>query len=530
MVYSSGILVSIPGDPPTLATLILMELLRHAEFDVSRRVILMVSSVTDIANLVQSQDTMRDYFIVTWSHHTNGINISSSLRLRGGMNTGTNPNIRKDLFDIPSLTKARFTYDGLRDVDFIEKILYPLRNGLAQVTWKDATMLATVERTDPGGVLGNPPRAAAPPGIVQISIIRNRMAAGCILNYILPSARIYKLFMRTFNMNGIDIYLFLVAHGPIPRPPRILKAQEDVWQRMTLDNLKLDYTQRGYVLWIECVMEQARLLNKNGNQIKQKLIDGLPAFFNTEKSAMRHNNTFVYPALLGGVLEYAMTSLAANVHPMAGQQDGESLLMSYFPDFMAKASETKQIPRGLVRLIGNDDEVEDDEHDLESAMGRVNLLAKDVHDSMKCHCCGGNAHATVQTTSDGTKIICAKKQLEDLGILSKPEHSTTSANKDTKHYRSRARKYQQQSKALLDQNKMLMQAMQQLEEDQQREQSDQESQASASSLGQTNDDSDESGSDSDASNLSSFDASTFANKVGIKGKKPIFKGKFKPRK
>ena len=42
-----------------------MELLRHAEFDVSRRVILMVSSVTDITNLVQSQDTMRDYFIVT---------------------------------------------------------------------------------------------------------------------------------------------------------------------------------------------------------------------------------------------------------------------------------------------------------------------------------------------------------------------------------------------------------------------------------------------------------------------------------
>ena len=115
---------------------------------------------------------------------------------------------------------------------------------------------------------------------------------------------------------------------------------------MTFDSLKLDYTQRGYVLWIECVMEQARLLNKNGIQIKQKLIDGLPAFFNTEKSAMRHNNTYVYPALLGGVPEYAMTSLAANVHPMAGQQDGESLLMSYFADFISKASETKQIPLG----------------------------------------------------------------------------------------------------------------------------------------------------------------------------------------
>jgi hypothetical protein len=505
-----------------------MELLRHAEFDVSRREILMVSPVIDITNLVQSQDTMHDYFIVTWSHQTNGTNINSSLRLRGGMNTGTNPNIRKDLFDIPSLTKARFTYDGLRDVDFIERTLYTLRNGLAQVTWKDATMLATVERSDPGGVLGNPPRAAAPQNVIDISIIRNRMAAGCILNYILPSARIYKLFMRTFNMNGIDIYLFLVAHGPIPRPPRILKAQEDVWQRMTLDSLKLDYTQRGYVLWIECVMEQARLLNKNGIQIKQKLIDGLPAFFNTEKSAMRHNNTYVFPALLGGVPEYAMTSLAANVHPMAGQQDGESLLMSYFADFISKASETKQIPRGLVRLVANDDEVDDDEHDTESIMGRANLLAKDVHDAMKCHCCGGSAHATVQTTSDGTKIICAKKQLEDLGILSKPEHTNTS--KDAKHYRSKARKYQQQSKALMDQNKMLMHAMQQLEEDQQREESDKDSQASASSLGQTNDDSDDSASDSDASNLSSFDASTFANKVGIKGKRPMYKNKLKQRK
>ena len=106
-------------------------------------------------------------------------------------------------------------------------------------------------------------------------------------------------------LDGIDIYLYLIAYGPIPRPPRIIKAQEDVWQRMTFENLKLEYTQKGYNLWIECVMEQARLLNKTGLQIKQKLIDGLPAFFNTEKSAMRHDNTNVYPPLLGGLPEYA---------------------------------------------------------------------------------------------------------------------------------------------------------------------------------------------------------------------------------
>ena len=42
-------------------------------------------------------------------------------------------------------------------------------------------------------------------------LTRRNMGLSTILNYILPSARIYKLFMRTFNMNGIDIYLFIVA-------------------------------------------------------------------------------------------------------------------------------------------------------------------------------------------------------------------------------------------------------------------------------------------------------------------------------
>ena len=196
-----------------LATLLfLMELLRHAETDVSRQSICIATSVIDNTNIVESHYstdiTIVKCFIVTWSHHddynyiNNGSNVSNSLRLRGGMNTGSNPNIRKDLFDIPSLTKARFVYDGLRDINFIENTLYPLRNGLAQVNWKDATLLSCVERTDPGGVLGNPPRAAAPRNIVLISIVRNRMAAGCILNYILPSSRQQQLHTYTRDTNS----------------------------------------------------------------------------------------------------------------------------------------------------------------------------------------------------------------------------------------------------------------------------------------------------------------------------------------
>jgi hypothetical protein len=331
-------------------------------------------------------------------------------------------------------------------------------------------------------------------------------------------------------MNGIDMYFFLIAYGPIPKPPRVLKAQEDFWQNMTLDSLKIEYTQKGYLLRIECVLEQARVLNKNGLQIKQKLIDGLPAFFNTEKSAMRHDNTYVFPPLLGGLPEYAMTTQAANVHPMAGQQDGESLLLAYIPDFISKASETRSLPRGLVRMIhdtpadqGNLDDIDDgtDSQHGGAAKAKANLLAKDVTDSTVCNCCGGSKHATVQIASDGTKIICAKKQLEDMGILSKP---ATDLAKDTR-YKSRARKYQQQNRSLTEQNKMLMQTIEQLTEDHDKDQSDTDSQISAASLGQTCDDDSDDSAESDASNLSSFDASSFANKIQSRKKPAMLKGR-----
>ena len=67
------------------------------------------------------------------------------MRLRGG----TNPNLHKEHYDIPSLTKQRFMWNGLRDIDFVEKIMFPLRNGLGQTSFKDASLLDCAKRTDP---------------------------------------------------------------------------------------------------------------------------------------------------------------------------------------------------------------------------------------------------------------------------------------------------------------------------------------------------------------------------------------------
>ena len=470
---------------------------------------------------------------LTWSHLT--LNVSGnddqskveqyfnivekkpihSMRLRGGMN----PNLKKDLFDVPSLTKSRFMWNGLRSVNFIEQIAYPLKNGLGQVTYKDASLLTCAEHKDPGGIMGNPPRAVASAKLIQENQRRNEILFGAILNYMLPSCALYKLFMRTFRNNGIDVYWFIMTHGPLPKPNRILKAQEDIWENMTLVSLKLEYSGDGYLLWIESVLEQARILKKTGVQIKTKLIDGLPEFFNIQKSEMRHDTSVIFPGTYGGLPEYIMTSFAANTHPMAGQPNGEKLLLKYFADCVESASRVpKNIPRGLVRKVGddNDDHSDSDNNDQKiDSNESVKLLASDVTMETECRLCGGKGHAITQI-HNGTKFTCCTKQLQDAGIVPRPNTGNDVTDSKYKQY---AKKYAKRSAALEDTVKQLRA---QIESMSQNESADAISESDANDQSET-DFSD----DSDASQLSTFDASDFANKLAgtsfKRGKKPILK-------
>ena len=501
-----------------------MELSRHADGSAVRpNMIVLHDSMTSNKNLIELHYRIT-YFYVTWSHQTliNGqsclmqlqllqANIIHSMRLRGG----TNPNLRKEHYDIPSLTKQRFMWNGLRDIDFVEKIMFPLRNGLGQTSFKDASLLDCAERTDPGGILGNPPRAAAPQNVIDISIRRSIILFSCIMQYILPSSRVYKMFMTQFPGRGIDIFWWMVAHGPINKPPRVLKAQEDVWIRMTMESLKLEYSCHGYLLWIECVLEQARILAKNGQQIKTKMIDGLPTFFNTEKAHMRHNIAFVYPATFGGIPEYAVTAAAGIVHPMAGQQHGEALLLSYVPDFMAKCSETRNLPKGLVReIIAMPENDQLDGIDGEDEKESVQLAAADVTEATKCYLCGGDSHAATQTGPDGETILCAKKALQDMGIIDKQAKSTSFKPKrpfikpSTKS--AKIAELQSQVKELVRHiQSTTIQS---------------EPETSEAEYTEDQDEGTEYSDDSDASNLSSFDASAYANQLARKGgKRPMLK-------
>lgn len=347
---------------------------------------------------------------------------TGNLRLRG---SGDNPSLDNKFHDIPYLSKMNFMWNGLPCVDFDEKILNILNNGLGSMDIKGGTLLATVRREDPGGVLGNPPRATAPNDIVEDSHRRNNKAFCCILNYIDPKCELYKHFMREFQCDGVAVYVVIRSYGPVPTPPKIIRAREDAWSRMNMDVLRIQYTITGFFMWAEMVTSHGRKLGKDGNQMRDKFVEGLPSFFDAEKSNMRHDARFVYPATWAGVPGYASTSIAGNAHPLAGDPDHSRMAKAYLSDWITKSSSVrKQIPHGMVRSVDEAFLAEPDEV--------VELLAKDINKDTSCFVCGGKGHAASQFLPNGEKVECANKKLnKESDSLFTRERTTNKSKRDT---------------------------------------------------------------------------------------------------
>ena len=326
---------------------------------------------------------------------------ATTLRVRGGAG---DPSSDKIFNEIPYLTNIRFEWDGLPSIDFQERVLNQLDNGLGSVLQSGATLLQTVNERDPGGRLGNPLRAAAPANIIEESDLRNTKAFSCILNYVNSNSSTYKMFMRNFVGNGIAAYRYITIYGPLPTPQKVIQAREDTWIKMTMDVIKIPYTIKGYFRWVEIVSEQGRLLGKNGNLQKAKLLSGFPEFFASTVNNMARDNGHLFPALYGGLPAFVGSPIAANAHPDAGRCNITSLARAYLADWVNGTSKlAKHVPDGLIRSL--------DVFSLEDTE-IANLLAKDVTPDTKCYLCGGDGHAASQKLDNGDMVICAKKALE----------------------------------------------------------------------------------------------------------------------
>jgi len=270
-----------------------------------------------------------------------------SLRLKGA----GDPESDRKYNESPYLNDRKFKWNGYPQIDFAENVLNPFQNALGALQQNGSTLLQTVQQRDRGGVLGNPARAAAPADVVANSNDRNVRAFSVIMNYIDEKCEMYLMFQRDFTSNGIAVWACMLVVGPLPAPPSVISQREDQWARMTMDTLRIPYDFNGYCKWIDVVSYAGRKLGKDGNKMKDKYISGLPSnIFQSEKTAMTHDNTFLYPPTYGMLPGYAMAANAATNHPYAGQADHRALGMSYSPDWMQKTRHIpKQPPTGYAR-------------------------------------------------------------------------------------------------------------------------------------------------------------------------------------
>lgn len=397
------------------------------------------------------------YYMSVYIHHENGsksmhgyhLSIDevfalgfTSIRIRGG--TSENPNADEKSNEIPYLRDSKFFWNGLPCIDFIEIVMFPLENGLASMSVKGYSLLDAVNQTDAGGILGNPARAIAPAGITAESVHRNKKAFACILNYVKRTSYFYKMAMREFQHDGIQVIRAMRNYGVMPLPPRIAKSREDTWQRMSMEVLRIPFDQTGYFLWIDIVYEAGRKLGKDGHQQLDKFIGGLPTWFNSEKAQMRHDTSanLMHPATWGGL--YPGMPNGANAHPLANQPYIVAYGKKYFPDWCDKSVSAGKEPNLSVRSIVDFSDIDDASHIVNA------VTVEDVTPKMKCLLCGGDEHPASIIFPDGTKHECLKRVIQKhKGIL--PTTNTLDGHEKFSKYEKRSKFQAKQIEELQEQ-------------------------------------------------------------------------------
>ena len=341
-----------------------------------------------------------------------------SIRLRGGMMANT---LQKDVYDVPSLTKSNFKWNGYPSFDFVETIRFPLEAGLGTVSYKDATLLARAKDRDPGGNFGIPNALAAPPNIQQEKVVRDERLFFTICNYLEPNCHIYRVLMRDFNGSGMAAFNFVIANGLLALPPKERKKRENEWDDLTMQNQHCAYSMDGYFKWLYNVVERGQKLGKPQADVKTKFIDGLPdQFFSAQKLSMRSDATMVFPATYGALPIWSPypAAMGANPHPAAGAPFPERLARAYVTEwYTAIQGIAPTPPRGMVREVIEIDTVNMiGSKEIQEAKGQV-----------KCFKCGGFWHTARCQLSNGDIAICAATQVErDLGIKIDPPENINS--------------------------------------------------------------------------------------------------------
>jgi hypothetical protein len=344
------------------------------------------------------EESYYNYYNVDFDKNANCGN--TTLRIRGA---GPNDSDTNEAHKIPYLSSKNFVMDGLPHIDAQQTIIQPLNMGLGTVLQKGWSLLETAQQIDAGGVLHIPNRAAmliANPDTVKESKSRNQRLFCTIMNYIKNDSYWYLLFMTTFQYDGIAVYNYILLNVTIQTPPKVLQEREHYFKEMTMEKLNMFTNGQSIFRWLFIVMAYAERIGVDATRQKEKFIDGLPdKIFKTEKTAMRQDRRFIYPATYAGLPGFP-PRMAATPHPYSGQPNVYDLAVAYYSQWLdaVQGIDSKMI-KYVVREV-----TEIEENDM-STMDTVNMIScNDITWDNTCVVCKGRGH-TARCLDATNKII-----------------------------------------------------------------------------------------------------------------------------
>ena len=98
------------------------------------------------------------------------------------------------------------------------------------------SLLACAEESDEGR------GAADPPDKVRQHVSRNTRLFACILNYISPTSRVYRIAMTEFANNGSGLFKWLKEYGKLEYDDTTRRELINKWDEATMAKVGIKFT------------------------------------------------------------------------------------------------------------------------------------------------------------------------------------------------------------------------------------------------------------------------------------------------
>jgi len=281
-------------------------------------------------------------------------------------------------------------WNGQPFYDFARVWWVALVVALGTIVQDGNTLLTCAEGTDEGS------NAADPPDKVRQHNSRNSRLFACILNYVNPTSRVYRIAMSEFANDGKSLYTWLREYGKLDYDDTTRRELLNEWDDSTMAKVGIKFTPNAIWEWLEYVETLGDKLGRSLSQRRKKILAGFPESFDVITSPERLRpdpGSYILPT------HYPPTHpKSGQAHPDAGKPDLYALCKAFYPEWhnRIKNGQIKSIPRGSVYKLDcnnsyeNDDGHETDESDEDAIYATT--TRKQITSRSVCSVCGGRGH------------------------------------------------------------------------------------------------------------------------------------------